>query len=357
SDKDGGYSEYETSVVILPVNQAPTATLVVSGSPADEGGTVTVALENVSDAPADLAAGLTYSFDLDGDGVYELSGASGSASAMFGDNGTYAVNARVTDRYGAHSDYSAQVVVNNVAPVSSLLAPATGDEGSALVISLGPVTDPSAADVAAGFTYSFDFNNDGVYEVSGSNASVTHVFDDNGHYIVRARVTDKDGGSSDYSAEVHVKNVAPKSIRFWDNNPKAEGTLVTVGFDAVSDPSGADTAAGFTYSYDFDNDGVYEVTSRSATATHTFNDNGVFTVRGRVTDKDGGSTEYTADVNVANAAPVITSLTSSASTFGSARQGSTVRVNGMFTDAGVTDTHTAVIDWGDGTTSAASLSE
>jgi PKD repeat protein len=449
SDKDGGSSDYETSVVVRLVNNAPTATLVLA-STANEGDRVCVRLDNASDSAADLAAGLVYSFDLDNDGVYELSGSASSVSHVFGDNGTYTVNARVTDRYGAHSDYSAALVVNNVAPVSSLLAPATGDEGAALSFSLGAVSDPSADDAAAGFTYSFDFDNDGIYEVSGTSPSVTHLFDDNNHYTVNARVTDKDGGHSDYSADVHVKNVAPKSPRFWDNNPKAEGTVVTVGFDAVSDPSLADTAAGFTYSYDFDNDGVFEVTSTSPTATHTFGDNGVYWVRGRVTDKDGGYEEYTTDVevyNVAptatlvtsgtmlegsavtvrlegvadpsaadlaagmtysfdldndgvfevsgsspavtrafandgsylvrarvtdkdggsttyssvikvlNAAPTLSSFTTTAATIGSAKQGSVVSVSGSFADPGVLDTHTAVIDWGDGTTSAAALKE
>jgi len=340
--------------------------------------------------------------------------------------------------------------VNNVAPTSSLLAPATGDEGAALNFGFGAVSDPSTNDVTAGFTYSFDFNNDGIFEVSGSSPSVTHVFDDNNHYTVRARVTDKDGGHSDYSADVHVKNVSPKSPHFWDNNPKAEGTVVTVGFDAVTDPSGADTAAGFTYSYDFNNDGVYEVTSSSPTATHTFDDNGVFWVRGRVTDKDGDFTEYTTDVEVynvaptarlvtsgamvegsavtvrlegvadasaadlaagmtysfdmdndgvyevvgssptvsrafadegsfiirgkvtdkdggsttyssvikvANAAPTVTNFTTSATTVGSVKQGSAVTVSGSFADPGVLDTHTAVIDWGDGTSIAAGIKE
>jgi hypothetical protein len=54
---------------------------------------------------------------------------------------------------------------------------------------------------------------------------------------------------------------------------------------------------------------------------------------------------------------VVTSLNSSASNFGSARQGSSVTVSGAFTDAGVLDRHTAVIDWGDGTTSAPALYE
>src|SRR5205085_10822196 len=114
-----------------------------------------------------------------------------------------------------------------------------------------------------------------------------------------------------------VKNVAPRSPHFWDNNPKAEGSVVTVGFDTVTDPSGADTAAGFTYSYDFNNDGVYEVTSTSPTATATFGDNGVYWVRGRVTDKDGDFTEYTTDVEVYNVAPTANLVGATAAVEGS----------------------------------------
>jgi len=45
----------------------------------------------------------------------------------------------------------------------------------------------------------------------------------------------------------------------------------------------------------------------------------------------------------------------SASSLGSVSQGSSVSLTGTFKDAGVLDTHSAVIDWGDGTTSKASL--
>ena len=446
SDKDGGSSDYTKMVHVQ--NDPPTSSLSHSGDVA-EGGTVTFSFGPASDSAADLAAGLTYSFDLDGDGLYEVSGASNALSHTFDDNGTYVVQGRVSDRHGAYSEYATTVHVSNVAPVASLVAPAAGNEGQALSFSLAEVVDPSGAD-SAGLTYSFDFNGDGVYEVVGGSPAVSHLFDDNGTYTVHARVSDKDGGSSDYSAVVTVHNVAPHAGSFTDNNPVAEGSLVTISFGGQHDPSAADTAAGFTYSYDFNGDGVFEVTGRSASATHAFNDNGVYTVRGRVTDKDGGYTDYATDVEVynvaptavglsggtavegsavsirldgvadpssadlaaglvysfdlnndgvfdvtgsrnavnhvfkndgvytvrarvsdkdggfhdyttsvmvSNAAPVITGVTNSAGYVGAAAAGTAVTVGASFTDAGVLDAHSGVIDWGDGTTSTVSATE
>ena len=447
TDPSGNATVVEVPATVT--NVAPTAAGFSGATMLDEGGTVTFGLIAGNDAsPDDLLAGLIYSFDLDGDGVFELVNSDGVASHTFTDNGTYVVRARVSDKDGGHSEYTKEVTVMNVAPVATLGGASAGNEGQVLGFSLGSAADPSSADVAAGLVFGFDFNNDGVYEVSGSSPTAAHVFDDNGTYVVRARVTDKDGASSDYSMSVVVNNVAPGLGSFTDNNPVAEGSLVALTFGGMTDPSGADTAAGFTYSYDFNNDGTFDLVSRSASATHRYGDNGTYTVRGRVTDKDGGYTEYltdvevynvaptatlgtmggavegslvtiglngatdasaadvaagltysfdldndgvyevsgpgstvtkhvandgsfvirgrvtdkdgghsdyTATINVANAAPVVSSFTSSASTFGSAEAGDRVSVSGSFTDAGVLDHHTAVVDWGDGTTSSVSV--
>jgi hypothetical protein len=77
--------------------------------------------------------------------------------------------------------------------------------------------------------------------------------------------------------------------------PFIERQPVTVVFSNPFDPSAADRDAGFTYSYDLDGDGVFEIAkSTSPTAQFTPPSEGVFTVRGRIIDKDGGFSEYTA---------------------------------------------------------------
>src|SRR5207237_939030 len=234
-----------------------------------------------------------------------------SASHVYDVSGTYNVRARVWDKDGGYTDYQKSVTVVNYPPVSTGLM-SSGDvaEGGTVTFTFGPVTD-SQADLDAALTYSLDFDGDGVYEVSGSSPAVTHVFDDNGAYTVGARVSDKDGGSSSYSSLVTVHNVAPHHGVLLDNNVIKEGSAVTVWFEGQDDPSHADTVAGFTYSYDFNGDGVYEVSGTASSAMHVFGDNGVYVVHGRVTDKDGGYTEYTTDVEVANVAPTARGLSAS----------------------------------------------
>ena len=342
---------FNATTLDVPVtvhNVAPTADGLSGADALDEGSAASFTLAGGTDVSLDdVAAGLIYSFDFDGDGLFEISGASPTASHLFDDNGTYTVVARVTDKDGGYSEYSKQVVVHNVAPHGGSLADDNSvAEGSPVTVSFVGQLDPSAADTAAGFTYSFDFDGDGVYEISGPSASASHTFGDNGTYLVRGRVTDKDGGSTDYATEVEVHNVAPTAM--LSAGSAVEGSALTVSLDGASDASAADLAAGLTYSFDLDNDGVFEVSGSSASVSHAFAQDGVHTVRARVTDKDGGSTDYTASVTVTNAAPVVTAVTNSASTLGSAHAGTDVTVGVSFTDAGVLDRHRMVIDWGDG---------
>jgi hypothetical protein len=89
------------------------------------------------------------------------------------------------------------------------------------------------------------------------------------------------------------------------------GAASSIGFSSSLDASVADVAAGFLYSFDFNNDGDFidpgdVLNSTSPTATYTFGAAGTFNVRGRITDKDGGFSEYSAAL-VVN--PIGTTLT------------------------------------------------
>jgi hypothetical protein len=72
---------------------------------------------------------------------------------------------------------------------------------------------------------------------------------------------------------------------------------VTFTFTNPQDTS-KDTAAGFTYAFDFDGDGNYEVMGKNPTAQFTFSYLGTFTVRGAIIDQDGAFTVYTQTVTV-----------------------------------------------------------
>src|SRR5436853_172335 len=82
-------------------------------------------------------------------------------------------------------------------------ADAAVNEGSATTVSFTAPSD-AAADVTAGFKYSYDFNNDGDFLDTGEATDVTtssrsFTFADSGAYIVHGRIKDKDGAFTDYT--------------------------------------------------------------------------------------------------------------------------------------------------------------
>jgi hypothetical protein len=354
-DDGQGHSVTSNVVQLTLANTAPTATLSNDG-PVNEGSSVTVAFANAFDpSQADTNAGLHYAFavgagSLSGIG-YADAGTSPSASFTFDDNGDYTVTARVIDQDGGYTEYTTEVHVDNVAPTADFTNGGPVDEGNLATVSFANAFDPSGADTAAGFTYSYDFNNDGVFDLvtTAPTATLPASLTDDGPatLTVVGRITDKDGGSTDYTTTIQVNNVAP-TADFTSGGPVDEGSLATVSFANAFDPSAADTAAGFTYSYDFNNDGVFDLVTTAPTATLpaslTADGPATLTVVGRITDKDGGSTDYTTTVVVQNVAPTMETLTTSSPI----QENDPLTITGTFYDPGLLDTHTVVLDWGDG---------
>jgi hypothetical protein len=66
------------------------------------------------------------------------------------------VHVQVTDDGGLTATANATVNVTNVAPTATLASPASTFAGSPFTLALTSPQDPSAADAAAGFEYSFD---------------------------------------------------------------------------------------------------------------------------------------------------------------------------------------------------------
>ena len=170
--------------------------------------------------------------------------------------------------------------------------------------------------------------------------SLSHLYVDNGVYTATVKVKDDLGTVGTDTVIVTVNNVAPTGT-LGNDGPKNEGSLVTVSFTGVVDPGTLDT---FVYSFDWENDGTYDVVDQGgASATHTWADNGVYTVKARVKDDDGGFSEYTTGVTVNNVAPTVdTGLDKTI------YQGETFTTWGSFTDPGA-DIWTATVDYGDGT--------
>jgi len=81
------------------------------------------------------------------------------------------------------------------------------------------------------------------------------------------------------------------------------------------------------------------------TATHVYADDGTKTATVTVTDNDGDSDAQACEITVANVAPTITHFDPGSDPF----EGQVASVAGTVTDPGADDTHTARVEWGDGT--------
>ena len=92
----------------------------------------------------------------------------------------------------------------------------------------------------------------------------------------------------------------------------------------------------------------------SATPVYTGLDDGVDVLTLTVTNAEGAADTDSATVTVTNADPIVTSFAGPAEPV---RIGDLAEANAMFTDAGVLDTHTASVDWGDGHVTGATVGQ
>jgi len=340
-DDDNGTG---TDTVVVTVNNvAPTITSVSNNSPINEGSSATITVTATD--PAGANDPLNYEFDANNDNIYEIGPQPGSTrSITFGDNGSFRVNVRVSDGDGGVATSFTTVVVNNVAPtITSVSSSGPINEGSSATITVA-TADPAGANDP--LSYEFDANNDGTYEIGPQPGNTTSVtFGDNGSFRVNVRVSDGDGGTTTGFANIVVNNVAPTPGISGAPSSSPEGTAIALSGSAT-DPSSADTAAGFTYAWSVTKNGNPYTSGGNVTSfSFTPDDNGSYVVTLNATDKDGGIGATSKTIAVTNVAPASVTPSVNPATI---NENGSATVSGTFTDPGILDTHTVVIIWGDG---------
>jgi hypothetical protein len=181
-------------------------------------------------------------------------------------------------------------------------------------------------------------------------------------YTATLSLVDNDSLSATRSTVVRVNNVAPQILNAALTPEIDENGTVTLS-GTIVDPGTLDTfvlvvdwgeGAPQTYSYG--------AGATSFAVTHQYLDDDPtgtpsdsYTVRFTLMDDDTGMTQGQLATLVRNVAPVVTAFTSDAVECGDKVEGDTVHVVGSFTDVGTLDTHSATIDWGDGTITTAAV--
>jgi PKD repeat protein len=271
----------------------------------------------------------SYSWDF-GDGS---TGNGATVQHTYENGGTYTVTLTVTDANGASSSAPATATVAHVAPTATFNAPSTVVEGSGATISL---TSPSSGDAR----YAFDCGTG--YGPTGSAPSASCPISDNGTLNVRAKVIDAslDDLFTEYDPVIGVTNVAPTAV-FTNNGPVSEGSTLAVSLVNVDDAP-ADLV-GLTFAFDCGSG--YGAPGASRTASCPTSDNGDMVVKAKVTDKDGGESEYRATVSVENVAPIVTSIVLPSAPVA---VNAPITLSATFTDLGTGDTHTGTFELGAG---------
>jgi hypothetical protein len=220
---------------------------------------------------------------------------------LYSTEGDYAVTVVVTDKDDGSGSRTTTVTVINLPPVVSIpvISPVPSKEGSSVSVSA------SFSDGGANGPYTCTVNyGDGSGTHAGTIAGntcngSTYIYDDNGSYSVTIKVTDKDGVTGNATKAHEVINVAPTAVFTLAPAEIFIGEWTTASFSNFFDPSRADTQAGFTYSYDCDNDGAWDGSGHLMNSfSCQFIPSGTFTMAGQISDKDGGATSYMAIVVV-----------------------------------------------------------
>ena len=257
---------------------------------------------------------LQYRWDFNNDGTYDtLLSSDPTATYTYSDDYTGNVVLEVSDYIDTDTD-TAFITVNNAPPVADANGPYSGFEGSPITFDGTGSYDPGMDDT---LTYEWYYP-DGT---SSSGAVTSHTFGDNGVFYVTLEVTDDDGDSDTDQQTVTVNNIAP-TITPLATYTEDENTAVTLSGTAT-DPGSDDLT--FTWNWGdctpdtvtiYYNNGVNpdpypspDIDPMDVTdiVSHTFGDNGVYTVSLTVTDDDGNSDVETTTVTVDNVAPTIAS--------------------------------------------------
>src|SRR5439155_715476 len=187
-----------------------------------------------------------------------------------------------------------------------------------------------------------------------SFSGVSHQYVDNpasgSTYTISVTVADKDNGSGSGSTSVTVNNVAPANVQLSLSAATINENDSTTLSGSFSDPGTLDTHTvvinwGDGKSTNFNLEaGVLAFSG----ASHQYLDtppSGSYAISVTVTDGDGASTSAGTSVNVSNVPPSNIQLTLSQATI---NENDSTTLSGSFSDPGTLDTHTVVINWGDG---------
>jgi PKD repeat protein len=202
------------------------------------------------------SSALTYSWNF-GDG----STTSGTLTPthVYAEHGTFTVTLTVTDALGISSQSTTTARVYNAPPTASIGGPSTAAVGESATFAAN-ATDADPADVAAGFSYAWDFG-DGA---TGQGASPSHAYLTPGTYTVAVTVTDSNHLKTTADTTFTVQPIYAASTGLYVtgnrnsytamstlNNANIDGLVVRADWSFLESAEGKSNSADANYNWSY----------------------------------------------------------------------------------------------------------
>lgn len=339
-DEDNlGGAAYQLTQRILINPVAPTVRRLNGIQTAQEGGEVVLELEAVGPK---LGAIDFWTIDWGDGAVEQIAGNPSTVNHTYADDGVYNITAVLAGSAGTFpADNSLTIRVDNVAPALNISGEVSANEGL-YRLNLSAI-DPGDDSITF---WQINWGDGAVQTVLGNPGQVMHLYDgvtDGETYHITAQASDEDGSYiANNALDVMILNLNPtiNNFRLMTENP-VEGGQLTVQVSASDVVGDLDS---LLYEFDFDGDGLIDTSSTNGLGKFVYPDDGPRTAMVRVSDGDGGTSEASLQIQVADVAPRL-SLRGERIV----NEGDVYTLNLDVVDPGDDTIHGYVVDWGDGT--------
>ncbi len=273
---------------------------------------------------------------------------------------SYTVTASISDDDAGSVTNSASLSVSNINPVIHSMGATNANEAGTVTLT-GTYSDAGTQDTHTLRINWADGSASQTVGVSGGSFTVTHVYADDGPfpgngtasdaYAITAVVIDDDTGIVTSSTSITISNVAPSALSLSVGNINENGTTTLTG--SFTDPgtqdvhilriNWADGSATQTVTLSPTGARSFSVTHQYLDDNPTGTSSDSYTVTTSISDDDTGSVTNSTSLSVSNINPVIHSMGAT-----NANEAGAVTLTGTYSDVGTQDTHSLVVDWGDG---------
>jgi hypothetical protein len=286
---------------------------------------------------------LSFAWDLDNDGIFDREGAETTFDAD-GLDGPYPfrVGLLVCDGLGGCDRETTRIEILNVPPQVDAGPDQRTSVGDVVQLQ-GAWSDP-AGEADGPYDWSWDLDGDGEFDMQssgayGDGAETPVQFLLGGVYTLTLQIRDNDGGVGEDQLTIIVSNQPPVFDAGADMTLDEGEPLDRSA--AIDDPDSSSWSLTIDYGDDSPVDDVV-LDAPSFSIEHRYADEGTYAVVIEVCDDSGACTADGFTVTVRNVAPLVSAAADPIA------EGTHAFLEAFFTDPGVNETHTAVVDWGDG---------